>query len=288
MSYQNFDVEVPGGTLRVGRWGSGPVVVYGLHGLTANHRAFAGLAAVLGPQYTLVAPDLRGRGASAPVAGPFGLAAHADDAVAVLDHLGADRAVFAGHALGGYAAVAAAAKYPDRVERLVLADGGIPFSPRLAPGTPVEDVVRASIGPMLDRLDMTFPSAAAYLDLWRGNPAVGPYWNGVAEEAYRYDLAGQPPALRAATKKDAVVADCVTQIEGSDAAAEALTVPVTLLWAERGMADQSPGLYTRHLLDGWRSRLPFLRTVPAAGENHLMLLMGDSGARRIAAAVHGG
>lgn len=285
MRYETFDVQVPGGALRVGRWGHGATVLYGAHGLTANHRSFAGLAAVLGPEFSLVAPDVRGRGASASVGGRLGLSANAEDAVAVLDHLGVDRAAFVGHALGGFVAVATAATYPDRVERLVLVDGGIPLGPRPMSGTPIEDAVRGSIGPIVDRLDMTFPSVEAYLDFWRQHPAIGPYWNDVAEGAFRYDLVGEPPELRPSATKDAVVADCVSQIEGSDAAAEALSVPVTLIWAERGMADQVPGLYADEGLDGWRARLPQLRTVRADGENHLMILMGYSGLKLIASVI---
>lgn len=37
MPYQVFDVAVPGGAIRVGRWGRGPQVVIAAHGLTATH-----------------------------------------------------------------------------------------------------------------------------------------------------------------------------------------------------------------------------------------------------------
>lgn len=282
-----FDVNVSGGAMRVGRWGDGPTILYGAHGLTGNHRTFAGLAAALGPEFSLIAPDLRGRGGSAGLQGRLGLDAHAEDAVAVLDHLGVARAILVGHALGGFVATATAAKHPDRVAHLVLVDGGIPFGPRPSRGTPIEDLVRGSIGGVLDRLDMTFPSTGAYLDIWRRQPAVGPYWNHVVEDAFRYDLIGEEPALRPSATKESVLADCVGQIEGCDAAAEALTTPVTLLWAERSMVDQVPGLYTEDWLEGWRARLPQLRTVRADRENHLMLLMGDSGAGLIASILNG-
>ena len=285
MTYQVFDVDVSGGTLRVGRWGDGPRILYGAHGLTANHRTFAGLAAVLGPEYSLVAPDLRGRGGSARLAGTPGLDAHAGDAVAVLDHLGVAQAIFVGHALGGFVATVTAAKYPDRVARVLLLDGGLPFGPQPAPGTSIEDFARRAIGGVLDRLAMTFPTVEAYLDIWRRRPAVGPYWNGVVEDAYRYELTGAAPALRPGATTASVLADCVDQIAGCDAAAEALTMPVTLLWAERNAADQVPGLYTEEWLGSLRARLPRLRTQRAGRQNHLMLLTGESGARLIASVL---
>ena len=46
----------------------------------------------------------------------------ADDAVALLDHLAEDQAVFAGLSMGGYAAFALHRRHRDRVRALVLAD----------------------------------------------------------------------------------------------------------------------------------------------------------------------
>lgn len=46
----------------------------------------------------------------------------ADDAVALLDHLGIDQAVFAGMSQGGFLSLRAALAHPDRVRALVLID----------------------------------------------------------------------------------------------------------------------------------------------------------------------
>jgi alpha-beta hydrolase superfamily lysophospholipase len=93
-SYDSFDVPVPGGDLRVGRWtASDPAapVVVAAHGVTANHRTWALVAEQA--DFTLVAPDLRGRGRSGALEGSAGMARHADDLLAVLDHLAVDTAV---------------------------------------------------------------------------------------------------------------------------------------------------------------------------------------------------
>ena len=79
--YSTFDVPAAGGPLHVGRWGDGDRVVVAAHGITGNHRSWQGVARALGPDVSLVAPDLRGRGASAKLPGPFGMRAHADDLV---------------------------------------------------------------------------------------------------------------------------------------------------------------------------------------------------------------
>lgn len=97
---QLLDVPVTGGVVLVARWWRGEPAV-AAHGVTANHRRWALLAvhrgwallagalAALDGRGTLVAPDSRGRGASASIIGPFGIDAHADDLVAALDRIGA-------------------------------------------------------------------------------------------------------------------------------------------------------------------------------------------------------
>ncbi len=57
-------VAVNGVALAVREWpGRGPTLVC-IHGLTANHTCWESLAAVLSPDYRIVAYDLRGRGDS--------------------------------------------------------------------------------------------------------------------------------------------------------------------------------------------------------------------------------
>ena len=70
----------------------------------------------------IIAPDLRGFGASDP-ASPESIAQMADDAVALLDALHVTRpAVVCGVSMGGYVAQHVAARHPDRVASLVLVD----------------------------------------------------------------------------------------------------------------------------------------------------------------------
>ena len=109
-----FVVDVPGPTP------DAPVVVL-LHGLacTAYLNWFPVLGA-LGDRYRVVAFDQRwhGRGIASE---RFRIEDCADDAVAVLDALGIDRAVLAGYSLGGFVAQETWHRHPDRVAGLVLA-----------------------------------------------------------------------------------------------------------------------------------------------------------------------
>lgn len=287
--YRSFDLPVPGGDLHVGQWGVEGPVVLATHGITGTHRSYLALADRLPDNTRLVAPDLRGRGKSNRITGPFGMAAHADDLAAILDHLDVASAVVVGHSMGGAVAVTMAARHPDRVERLVLVDGGAPFSPEpieLPPDQSVEDLVRAAIGPALDRLDMTFPALEAYLDFWRAHPSWQE-WTAFAEDAFTYDLVGEPPALRSGVDKAAILADggeLLTSRVVFDAFA-ALRQPATLLWAERGMVNQLPGLYTEATVAPWRQQVPTLETTAVDGVNHYTVLMGERGGAAVATAV---
>jgi pimeloyl-ACP methyl ester carboxylesterase len=68
----------------------------------------------------VIAYDNRGSGQSSVMPGPYTTAQMAGDAVALLDHLGLERADAFGMSLGGMIAQELAIGYPDRVRRLVL------------------------------------------------------------------------------------------------------------------------------------------------------------------------
>lgn len=112
---EEFQVPVPGGRLAVSRWPAhdpGVPVVLALHGITADGLSWARVAHHLVGRVTLVAPDLRGRGGSGGLPGPYGNAAHADDMAAVVDALGVGRVVLTGHSTGAFAAALTAVRHP--------------------------------------------------------------------------------------------------------------------------------------------------------------------------------
>jgi lipase len=210
-TYDTFDVAVEGGRLRVGRWGAGPRIVVAVHGMTLTHAQFHPLGRRLAPGTTLVAPDLRGRGTSARVGPPYGMAAHARDVRALVDHLGAANVTLLGYSTGAAVAVLAAAAHPTVVDRLVLVDGGPPPSPRpdiVDPEQPVAHV--------LERLGRTFTSTEAYLDLWHDDPGLAADWDGDVARAFAGDLVGAAPDLRVGIRADALVADSTSYLDGSD------------------------------------------------------------------------
>ncbi len=114
-----LDIRISGRRLVVDVAGTGMPCVL-LHPFPFHRRYFAGLTPRLTRARTIV-PDLRGFGDS-ELGGPFSIADLADDVAALLDHLKIDRAVVGGVSMGGYVALAFAARHPRRLAGLVLAD----------------------------------------------------------------------------------------------------------------------------------------------------------------------
>ncbi len=100
--------------------GDGPAIIWS-HGFMMDHTMFAPQIEVLSGSYRCVAWDERGFGAT-PATGPFSYWDSADDAVALLDHLAIEQAVFAGMSQGGFLSMRAALAHPDRVRALILID----------------------------------------------------------------------------------------------------------------------------------------------------------------------
>ncbi len=152
-----------------------------LHGITANCRSFDVLAQALSPKHRLLAMDLRGRGRSDKPPSGYSLQHHMRDLLAVMDHLGLDRAVLMGHSLGAFISLAFGAEHAERVDRIILVDGGGKLSPQQL------DEVFKAIKPSLDRLGQVWPSAEAYLETMRSAPFIQP-WSPVLEAYYRYEI----------------------------------------------------------------------------------------------------
>ena len=104
--------------------GDGPAVVLA-HGLTANCRSFDVVAGHLAPRLRVIAPDLRGRGASDKPATGYTMADHAADVLGLLDALGLERVVMGGHSFGGLLSLYIAANHPERVERVLILDAAL-------------------------------------------------------------------------------------------------------------------------------------------------------------------
>jgi lipase len=287
VTYRIHDVPVDGGALRVGEWGLGdpaaPTVI-AVHGITGSHMAWAWIAETM-PEVRLIAPDLRGRGRSAGLPGPYGMARHAADLEAVIEALELPRATLLGHSMGGFVAVVAAHLYPDRFSEVLLIDGGLPLA--IPAGISKDDLLAATLGPAAARLSMTFPDRATYLDFWRQHPAFASEWSQAVADYADYDLTGTEPQLRSSCSFEAVKQDSMELFGGESvlAALADLRQPVTLMTAPRGLLNQTPGLYSPSEVERWRAVLPAVTIREVPDVNHYTIVMGAAGASAVAREV---
>ena len=100
--------------------GEGPAVVFS-HGYLMDHTMFGRQVTALAPEYRVITWDQRGHGGTRAT-GAFTYWDSAADVLALLDHLGIERAVLAGMSQGGFLSLRAALTVPDRVRALVLID----------------------------------------------------------------------------------------------------------------------------------------------------------------------
>jgi pimeloyl-ACP methyl ester carboxylesterase len=259
----------------------GPDPVIAIHGITATSRSWLAVARALDGRAELVAPDLRGRGASRAVGPPFGLDAHAADIVALLDHLGLARAVIAGHSLGAFVACRLAVSHPERVARLVLVDGGLPL-PGAAEVTDPEAAIAQSLGPVVERLHTEYRDRETYRAWWAAHPAfAGSDVDPALLDAYAdYDACGEPPRLRSSVVADVVPADGREVLLAADAAA--LDAEAVHLHAPRGFFDDPHPLQPADEVAAWARSDPRRRAVAVPGVNHYTIVMGERGARVVA------
>jgi esterase len=99
--------------------GAPPLAI--LHGLFGSGRNWASIAQQLAGDRRVIAFDLRNHGASAWTGGMH-YGEMAEDVLAMLQERGWRRAALLGHSMGGKAAMVAALRDPDMVERLIVVD----------------------------------------------------------------------------------------------------------------------------------------------------------------------
>jgi lipase len=277
---------VAGGDLAVYSFAgdAGAPTVLAIHGITSSSHTWLAVARALAGRASLAAVDLRGRGRSHNLPAPFGIAAHVEDMLTVLNTLGSERTLVIGHSLGAYIAAALAETHPDRVSGLILIDGGLPI-----PGARDADpgpFLEAFLGAALSRLRLTFADPPAYRAWWSEHPAVAGSDIGSDDlAAYAdHDLIGPEGTMRSAVNPDSVAADGRDVLQAT--AADALTVPARLLCAPRGLADEPNPMQPLALVQRWAQADPeHRRGLQVADTNHYSIVLGRRGAAAVAAEV---
>ena len=118
--------------LQLHEWGerTAPPLV-ALHGIGGFGRRFRRLAEErLASRFRVLAPDLRGHGASSWEP-PWTIGTHVADVLETMEEAGVERASFIGHSYGGRLVLELADLDPDRISRAALLDAAIQLLPHV-------------------------------------------------------------------------------------------------------------------------------------------------------------
>jgi 3-oxoadipate enol-lactonase len=148
-------IQLDGAQFDVLDEGRGPALVL-LHGFPLSKETWDEQAAALAPLARVIRFDLRGLGSTTATPGPYLMEQLAGDLLEVLDALGVDRAVVAGHSLGGYVALAFYRMFAERCAGLGL------VASRFSADTAERATLRLALAERAERDGMA-PVAAALL-----------------------------------------------------------------------------------------------------------------------------
>jgi len=273
-------VSGDGVQLAFGFWPGRGAPVVGLHGLTASHMNFVGIAERLAGRCAFFAPDLRGRGDSDKPGGPYGMAQHARDVAAAMRAMGLGPSTVMGHSMGAFVATALAAQEPSLVSALILIDGGyVPDSTNSA-----AEGLNAALALRINQLRQTYPSRLAYREFWRTQPHFpSKEWNPWVEDFLDYEVGGDSPVQPKASEV-AVRADMgeVLQPDAIIERLKSIRVPTLLLRAESGFVPAQPPLFPDAIVPEFRKHIPHLEVDKFVGTTHYTIVLGESAAGRIA------
>jgi len=260
-------VQTNGTVLATHEWpGRGPAIV-AIHGLTSNHTVWYPIADALGGSHRLIAYDLRGRGDSAKPPKGYSLAEHAADLLGLLDHWGLRRATVMGHSLGAHIGVRFASLHPERVDRLVLFDGGLD----------VRAEVFDSIAPSVSRLGVEFPSLEAFLGMLQGLPMFTGRWNDYLVRHFTYDVEPGPGGgVRSKVAKHAIEEE-VANLQRTRLWVwhHEIHAPTLLLRAPDGLLTADDCLITQEEAEAMAHAIPKCRLVVVPTTNHYTIVLGE-------------
>jgi pimeloyl-ACP methyl ester carboxylesterase len=126
-------VDTPGVRVHVAEAGAGEPVLM-LHGWPQHWYVWRDVIPLLAPHARVICPDLRGFGWSSVPRGGYDRETMAGDVLALMDALGLERVLLAGHDWGGWIGFLLALRHPERVERLLACSIVPPWPARDARG----------------------------------------------------------------------------------------------------------------------------------------------------------
>ena len=171
-----------------------------------------------------------------------------------------------GHSLGALISLIFAAKYPQRVEKLILVDGGGKLSEEQL------GRVLAGIKPSLDRLGKVFPSFDSYLAMMKQAPFLRP-WNQYLEAYFRYEVEEVEGGIRPRVQRGPIQEE-ILNMRNVDAAQyyPRISSPVLILRATRGLLAEDDLVLPEDAAQRMVEEMPDCRQVDLEGTNHYTIV----------------
>ncbi|MFJ6123815.1 alpha/beta fold hydrolase [Streptomyces griseoviridis] len=224
-------VRVNGVELNVALAGSGPAVLL-LHGFPHTWELWTDVMAELSARHRVIAPDLRGFGASGPAASGYDAGTLAEDAAALLTALGVSSAAVVGIDAGTPPAFLLALRHPRLVRRLVVMEsllGRLPGAEDFLAGGPPWWFGFHSAAPGLAETVLE-GHEAEYVDWFLRMGTLGDGVRPAVRDAFVRAYTGRQALSRAFSTYRALP-ESAAQIERAVATAR-LTVPTMALGAQ--------------------------------------------------------
>jgi pimeloyl-ACP methyl ester carboxylesterase len=252
--------------IQLAQWGDKGKPIICIHGITANCRCWDVMASSLSSDHRVIAMDLRGRGRSESPESGYSIEHHCKDILAILDGMELEKVVLMGHSLGAFITVVFGALYPDRVDRIILVDGGGKLSE-----IQMMKVFRG-IKPSLDRLGRVFPSFEDYLDLMKRAPFLDE-WTPALETYYQYEMEKVDGGVRC-NISPAHIQEERANLGKIDVAQfyEKISCPVLILRATDGMVAEDDLLLPRDVVETMVQNISLARYVDIPGSNHYSIV----------------
>jgi pimeloyl-ACP methyl ester carboxylesterase len=252
--------------IQVAIWEGAGKEILCIHGLTANCRFWDCLANALSPHHRVTAMDLRGRGLSDKPSTGYSIDSHCKDVLALMDDLGLERPVLMGHSLGAFISLVFAAQTPQRVDHLILVDGGGKLTE-----TQMAKVF-AGIKPSLDRLGKIFHSFEDYISQMKQAPYLQP-WNPFMDKYFQYEVEEVEGGVRSRVHPKHIEEEAqnLGKVDSTQFYQKVIS-PTLILRATKGMLAKDDFVLPEDVADRMVHEMPNAKRVDVEGVNHYIIL----------------
>lgn len=237
-----------------------------VHGLSANLRCWDNIILSLGERHPFMAMDLRGRGHSDQPPTGYSLSTHVADIRAILDGMKMGRITLMGHSLGAYISLAFAATYPERMERLILVDGGGHLPPEQW------ERVNQALKPALARLGVVFPTFEDYVSPLKNSPLFHP-WTETLENYFRYEIIAVNGGVRSRINPENIREEAENLVKTDILALyPKITCPTLILRATEGLFIKEDVVLPEDVAALMVSYIPQANLLEVTGANHYSIV----------------